>query len=87
MAMLPLIQSLQREAEVEQIWFADDSAAGGNVNDLQSWWNRIVKKSPAFGYYVNSKKTWLVGKEDQYENAVKCFEDTDVQSPQVAKDT
>ena len=64
MATLPLIQSLQREAEVEQIWFADDSAAGGNVNDLQSWWNRIVKKSPAFGYYVNSKKTWLVGKED-----------------------
>ena len=24
-------------------------------------------------------KIWLVVKEDQYENAVKCFEDTDVQ--------
>ena len=35
MATLPLIQSLHREAEVEQIWFADDSAAGGNVNVLR----------------------------------------------------
>ena len=87
MATLPLIQSLQREAEVEQILFADESAAGGNVNELQNWWNRIVQKGPAFGYYVNPKKTWLVVKEDQCENAVKCFEDTDVQSPQVAKDT
>ena len=67
---------------MEQILFADESAAGGNVNELQNWWNWIVKKGPAcpaFGYYVNLKKTWLVVKEDQYENAVKCFEDTDVQ--------
>ena len=79
MAMLPLIQSLQRVAEVEQIWFADDSAAGGGANELRSWWDGIVQKGQAFGYKVNPVKTWLVVKEDHYEDAVKCFEDTDVQ--------
>ena len=38
----------------------------------------MLKNGLAFGYYVNPK-TWLVVKEDQYENAVKCFEDTDAQ--------
>ena len=36
-------------------------------------------KGPAFEYKVNPAKTWLVVKEDHYEDAVKCFEDTDVQ--------
>ena len=34
---------------------------------------------PAFGYYVNPMKTWLVMKEDKYDDAVKHFEDTGVQ--------
>ena len=78
-ATLPLIKTLQREAEVEQIWFADDSAAGGDINQLRRWWNVIVQRGPAFGYYVNSAKTSLIVKEDHLEDARKCFEDTEIQ--------
>ena len=85
-ATLPLIQSLQQEVEVEQIWFADDSALGGMwTNSIIGGIRLHVQKGPALGYYANPKKTWLVLKEDQHENAVKCFEDTDVRSPQVCK--
>ena len=60
----------QREVEVEQICFADDSAAVGNVNEVRNWWNRIVQKGPAFGLYVNPKKTWLVVKQTKSEFGV-----------------
>jgi hypothetical protein len=72
------IQNLQQESEVDQIWFADDSAAGGDANRLRRWWNVIVQRGPAFGYYVNPSKTYLVVRQNGYEEAVKVFEDTGV---------
>ena len=79
MATLPLIKCLQQEVDVEQIWYADDSAAGGGMNQLRRWWDEIVERGPAFGYFANPAKTSLVVKGEHYEDPVKCFENTEVQ--------
>jgi hypothetical protein len=39
----------------------------------------MVEIGPTLGYYVNHMKTWLVVKEDKYDDAMKHFEDTGVQ--------
>ena len=38
----------------------------------------IVQRGPAFRYYVNPSKTYLIVKQNRYEEAVKVFEDTGV---------
>ena len=53
MATLPLIKCLQQEADIKQIWYAYDSAAGGGMNQIRRWWDEIVERGPAFGYFAN----------------------------------
>ena len=47
----------------------------------------IVQRGPAYGYYVNPSKTYLVIRQNGYEEAVKVFEDTGVHITQIGKDT
>jgi len=61
-SVLPLINVL-RECDVNQTWFADD---GGSRNDLRGWWSRLVTLGPAYGYFVNAVKTWLIVKEKSF---------------------
>ena len=76
---LPLIQQLEISSQAIQVWYADDSAAGGKIECLRQWWDKLQELGQAYGYYTNSSKTWLVVKEEFYEEAVICFEDTDIQ--------
>ena len=39
--ILPLILCLKSESE--QIWYADESSAGGTLSNRRSWWGRILK--------------------------------------------
>jgi len=68
--VLPLINAL-RECDVNQTWFADDATAGGSLNDLSGWWSRLVTLGPAYGYFVNAFKTWLIVKEKSFSIAKK----------------
>ena len=43
----------------EQVWYADDSAATGQ---LHAWWNRLAEHGQAFGYFPNPTKNWIVVK-------------------------
>ena len=47
--ILPLIQSLSNE-NTKQVWYADDSAACGDLTNLRFWWNHLVKVGPNYGY-------------------------------------
>ena len=47
-----------------QVWYSDDTTAGGRLMQLLSWWDKPEGKSPAFGYFVNIAKPWLIVKED-----------------------
>ena len=55
---VPLIKRLSEA--VKQVWYADDAAAVGSVEKVHLWWDQLVKLGPGFGYYPNTRKTWLV---------------------------
>ena len=80
LATILLIQMLSTAREgSKQAWFADDAASGGCLESLRDWWDALVEKGPAFGYYPNAIKTFLVVKSDRRERAVNVFEGTAVQ--------
>ena len=78
LSILPLIKMLAEIIHTHQIWYADDAAAGGYIEYLRIWWDKIVKEGPALGYYPNAKKTWLVVKMEHIEAAKSAFADTGV---------
>ena len=71
-AILPLIMKLSNMCK--QLWFANDTAAGGEINQLSKWWANLKCLGPAFGYYPNLSKTWVLVKEEYLETAKKFFQ-------------
>lgn len=71
----PLINSLE-SPQTRQVWYADDSAAGGNLEDLHDWWAKLCDLGPEYGYYPNNRKTRLLVTPDLYAQAVEVFVDT-----------
>ena len=56
-------------ADNKQLWFADDASSGAKLPALRRWWDTLMREGPAFGYFVNGEKTWLVTKEEHFEEA------------------
>ena len=52
-----------------QLWLADDAY----LTDLMAWWKKLNQLGPAFWYYPNASKTWLVVKEEHLELAQELF--------------
>ena len=75
LSTVPLINKLP---SAKNVWYADDAAAVGKINDIRKWWNDIVTYGSGFGYFVNASKTWLVVKEEHYSSAVSVFYGTGV---------
>ena len=75
---LPLINRLKSES-VTQIWYADDSAAGGELTALKQWWKQLNEWGPRFGYFPNSHKTSLLVKPDYLDEAISIFQETGIQ--------
>ena len=71
-AIIPLIHRLDNKNE--QVWFADDATAGGSLPHLRTWWDRISKIGPNYGYYPNTTKTWLIVKDNNLEEATTLFQ-------------
>ena len=76
LATIPLIQRLQ--GDLNQVWYADDSAAIGKLPALREWWDKLTAIGPDFGYFVNPTKTWLVTKERCHADALSIFDSTGV---------
>ena len=55
----------------KQVWYADDSAAGGKLDQLMKWWKDLKDHGPMYGYYPKPSKTWLIVKP---EHATKAKE-------------
>ena len=75
--IIPLIQSL-RDDNLQQVWYADDATAGAKIVKLREWWDRLLTTGPDYGYHPNASKTWLIAKEDKYDDACKIFDGTGV---------
>ena len=69
LATVPLIKELSL-VNVQQVWYADDSAAVGSLEDICLWWDRLLDPCPLYGYFPNPKKTRLLVKES-YMNALQ----------------
>ena len=82
--ILPLIQRLSSES-TKQTWYADDAAACGDLTHLRSWWDQLVDFGPTYGYHPNASKTWLIVKEEKFEEATTAFEGTGVSITQEGK--
>ena len=55
---VPLIQ-LAAESNALQEWCADDANAAGKIRYLRAWWDILVSKGPAFGYFIIACKSVL----------------------------
>ena len=66
-ATQPLIKRLDNIAK--QVWYADDSTAGANLESLKRWWDLLKEISPHYGYYQNGSKTYIVAKPDIADTA------------------
>ena len=55
----PLIDCLRNI--IKQVWFADDSAAGGELKAVYKWWKELLQVGPCmYGYFPNPFKSILV---------------------------
>lgn len=66
-SLQPPVQCLN-DQNAKQVWFVNDASAGGKLDGLNQWWEKLNTEGPKFGYYPN--QTWIVVKEDCYEKAV-----------------
>ena len=47
-------------ADMKQIWYADDTSAGGSVKRVLECWQKVQDEGPHCGYHSNPAKTWLL---------------------------
>ena len=60
-SLQPLVQRLN-DQRAKQVWLADDVSAGGKLDDLMQWWDRLSTEGPKFGYYPNPSKDSCQGR-------------------------
>ena len=72
----PLIRRLHGIAN--QVWYADDSAAGSRLERLRQWWNILEEAGPLYGYFPNGSKIHILVKPRYAEAAMKMFEGTGI---------
>ena len=69
----PLIFHLHQLTDCEQIWFADDSGAGGVLPELRKWWDELNDIDPSYGYFPKPSKCWLITKPHKLNEARQIF--------------
>ena len=70
-----IIESLKSAAmDVKQVWFADDTAGAGTLDELKKWWDHLNNCGPAYGYFPKAVKTHLIVKSPELlERAEEIF--------------
>ena len=72
-----MIKSLQIES-LTQCWYADNASAGGTLEHLHQWWDKLVRVGSDFGYFPNGQKSWLVVKEGLLDKASSIFSEINI---------
>ena len=73
----PLIRHLD-SSRTQQVWYADDSAAGGDLVHLRKWWDMLCDIGHKFSYFSNSKKTKLLIKPELFLKSQSLFKGTNI---------
>ena len=76
----PLTDTLAENTDKEkckQSWYADDSSAAGQLEEIKKWWEKLCDEGPKYGYYPKASKTVLILKDESLRTkAKKLFEDS-----------
>ncbi len=75
---VPLIRDLAKHVQSKQVWYADDASDGGKLENIKLWWDRLSANGPAYGYFPNAAKTWLLVKSPFRQKAQELFESTGI---------
>ena len=70
---LPLIQSLKNPSDWIQVWYADDASACGELSSIRQWFDLLLLRGPAYGYFPNPKKSCIVVDRSFVAHAKKIF--------------
>lgn len=74
-ATLPLIEQLEDEEKYTQIWYADDSSAIGNIDNIHGWIEKLLRIGPYYGYFPEPTKSSLIVKESMMTQAKSSFDE------------
>ena len=72
---MPLIKSIGCKEKYLQCWYADDSACAGKLFHIHSWLNHLIQFGPAYGYFAEPTKSFLVVAKQYEEEAKELFRD------------
>jgi hypothetical protein len=73
-ALLPLVEGLRQAVpEATTPWFADDSAAIGNMHKCAKCLEYLSEHGPTYGYYIEPEKTHVICKEEEEPEAKAAF--------------
>ena len=62
------------DANIKQIWLADDAAGGGKIQSLRNWYDHLVTEGRKYGY---GSKSWLIVKSETIaKEAESIFENS-----------
>ena len=73
-SLLPLIRKLEDPKNVFQSWYADDSAALAKLKKLEIWLKNFLGEGPAFGYFPEPSKSFLIVDKQYAEEAHHIFD-------------
>ena len=77
--ILPLLLLVkEEEGNLKHVAYADDIGGGARLQNLRSWWDRIVEHGPKLGYHPKACKSWLVVKEEKLAEAERIFHGTEI---------
>ena len=78
--ILPLLVTLKiNNVEMKHVAYADDIGGGSKLGNIRQWWDKIREFGPYLGYFPKPEKSWLVVKQEKYEEAKIIFAGTGVQ--------
>ena len=81
-SLMPLIEGLKAHVcgNLKQIFYADDAASAGKLENIKEWWTIPQNTGPIYGYYSKPTKTWLIVKPEYYTVAKDMFPNINVTS-------
>ena len=77
LATIPILNSIKAnqptDDPVKHVAYADDAVGAGKICNLRLWWDAFCEIGPRFGYHINAKKSWMIVKPEQKQEAEQIF--------------
>ena len=76
--ILTMVESNTNASPTKIAAYADDLSSAGKIAKLKISWDQLCTIGPKYGYFPESRKSWLIVKPEQEARARKIFEDTSI---------